>query len=288
MAYQVISEAPLRYDGNDGRAFLGGFGKQTKPTCPPFKFVCTCPLPDQQCSKRRQDLCDRILGAARLATTAARLLDPKTITPVVTTVFRQVFDQAPTDKWEVPGNPSRTIAAGELVARRFRAVANELLTSDTTYECINDARCMNIKSGPRCIPGNGHQPEVRPRLNGLGIIDRPVTRPDPLTQPTPAPASPSASCHPTDTIVVDTVAMALLCRNHVLLCPNFWTLKKLWQEGTILHEMFHLCFGLTCSWFQHDQKERKRNSAYCYEVFASGGAAAADPASVSACKALPK
>jgi hypothetical protein len=79
---------------------------------------------------------------------------------------------------------------------------------------------------------------------------------------------PEEPVHPTDTIVRDPVAWAALCKDEVGLCPPFWQLKKEWQEGTILHEMFHLCFGVTCAWFQHDSKERKRNNAYCYEAFA--------------------
>jgi hypothetical protein len=81
----------------------------------------------------------------------------------------------------------------------------------------------------------------------------------------PAPEEPS---HPTETIVRDPVAWAVLCKDEVRLCPPFWQLKQEWQEGTILHEMLHLCFGLTCAWFQHDHKEETRNSAYCYEAFA--------------------
>jgi hypothetical protein len=64
-------------------------------------------------------------------------------------------------------------------------------------------------------------------------------------------------------------------------------MKPLWQDGTLIHEMFHLCFGLTCAWFQHDARERKRNSAYCYEVFAEGGPAAADPVAVAECGKVP-
>lgn len=286
MAYQMIREAPRGGVVYDGPGVLGAYGEAKTPACPPLKFVCSpdCPFPSSSC-KKRKDLCDRVLGAIKLAKKAAVLLETKPLSPVVVTVFGQVFGQAPSDLWEVPGRPGRTIAAGNLVAGRFRAVANELETSDTIYRCVDANRCQTIKSGGGCSNGGG----VRP-LNGLGnfqIIDRPggeVLRPDPI------PVTPyrSGSCHPTETIVVDNVAMALLCKNEVWLCPPFWQLKNLWQEGTIVHEMFHLCFGLTCSWFQHDQKERKRNSAYCYEVFACGGAAAADPASVAACKARPQ
>jgi|ERR1700730_6054271 len=91
--------------------------------------------------------------------------------------------------------------------------------------------------------------------------------------------------HPIDTIVPDLAALALLCKDEVWLCPPFWQLKGEWQAGTILHEMLHLCFGLTCAWFQHDQKEKARNSAYCYEVFALNVAGKVpDQISIDKCK----
>jgi hypothetical protein len=284
MAYQMISEAPRGGVVYDRPGVLGGVNEGKTPICPPLKFVCNpdCPSPSSSCNKRKA-LCDRVLGAINLAKKAAALLETKQQSSVVVTVFRQIFGQAPSELWEVPGRPGRTIAAGALVAGRFRAVANELETSDTIYQCVNVDRCQTMKRVGGCSNGGA----VR-TLDGLGnfqIVERPYPPLPDLEQKLPPR---SASCHPTDTIVVDNVAMALLCKNEVWLCPPFWQLKNLWQEGTILHEMFHLCFGLTCSWFQHDQKERKRNSAHCYEVFACGGAAAADPASVAACKARPQ
>jgi len=284
MAYHISSEAPLGRAVYDGPGLFGPLGEGKTPVCPPLKFIChpECPFSATPC-KKRLHLCDRVLGAINLAKRAAALLEAKPPAPVTVTVFRQVFGQAPSDRWEVPGNPGRTIAAGELVARRFRAVANELQTSGTTYLCVDDKRCAELKRVGGCSSSDSGRNSGGRTLNGLGHIDErrggDVLRPDP-TSVTP-------SCHPTETIVVDNVAMALLCKNEVWLCPPFWQMKPLWQEGTILHEMFHLCFGLTCSWFQHDRKERKRNSAYCYEVFALGGAAAADPVSTAACKARP-
>lgn len=282
MAYQMISEVPFRSGGYDGPNILGGFGERKAPACPPFKFTCNpdCPFPDSHCKTRKQELCERILGAINLAKRAATLLEAKPPSPITVALFRQVFDQDPSDKWEVPGHPGRTVPAGALVAKRFRGVASELLTSDTTYKCVDDKLC---KSKPGCSGV-----EVRP-LAGLGNFHLTERLREEVLRPDRPPENryPSRSCHPTETIVVDFVAMALLCKNQVWLCPDFWKQKKLWQEGTILHEMFHLCFGVTCSWFQHDQRERKRNSAYCYEVFALGGTAAS-PASVAACKALPK
>lgn len=78
-------------------------------------------------------------------------------------------------------------------------------------------------------------------------------------------------CDPPDPMVVCDLnlnALAILCENEVQLCPPFWQLPPFLKAGVILHETFHLCFGLTCAWFQHDSKERKRNSAYCYQAFA--------------------
>jgi hypothetical protein len=284
MAYQMISEAPRGAVVYDRWNVVGPFGEVKTPTCPPLKFVCSpdCPLPSSSCDKKKA-LCNRVLGAINLANKAASLLETKPQSSVVVTVFGQVFGQAPSHLWEVPGRPGRTIAAGDLVARRFRAVANELQTSDTLYRCVDTNRCQTMKSVGGC--SNGGAVGSPNRLGNFQIVDRPYP---PLPDLERKPPSQAGSCHPTETIVVDNVAMALLCKNEVWLCPPFWQLKNLWQEGTILHEMFHLCFGLTCSWFQHDQKERKRNSAYCYEVFACGGAAAADPMSVSACKAKPQ
>ena len=78
-------------------------------------------------------------------------------------------------------------------------------------------------------------------------------------------------CDPPDPMVMcdhDLNALAILCENEVRLCPLFWQLPPFLKAGVILHEMFHLCFGLTCAWFQHDGKERERNNAYCYQAFA--------------------
>ena len=275
MAYEVISSAPIGNAGYAGPCLLGAFGEGKVSVCPPLQFVCdpVCPFPGFLCGKR-SDLCGTVLGAINLAKRAATRLETKPQSQVTLKLFYDVFGQALSDPWEVPGQPGRTIGAGALVARRFRAVANELQTRNTTYRCVPTNRCQSIKSGAGC--SNGDAGSVR--LGDFQMIER-LPVPNLRTDPG---AESRSSCHPTETIVVDNVAMALLCKNEVWLCPPFWKLKKDWQEGTIVHEMFHLCFGLTCSWFQHDQKERKRNSAYCYEVFA-GGLNLADPVSVAAC-----
>jgi hypothetical protein len=72
--------------------------------------------------------------------------------------------------------------------------------------------------------------------------------------------------HPTNTVVRDPVAWAGLCEDKVWLCEKFWSQPKEEQAGTIIHEMLHLCFEVTCAWFQHDSKELKRNSTYCKET----------------------
>ena len=275
MTFAAFNRAPIGIGGYGGPVFLGALGKT--PACPPLRLVCDldCPLPAPFCMVRKKDLCDRILAAINLANRAAwRLEDalglrPKSQTPAQTqatlALFHQVFGQAASDPWEIPGQPGHTMKAGAMVAQRFRTVARELTTRDTIYRCVSVNRCLTIKKNPCDIPGGSGSPS-----GGLGEIN------------------PGVVCHPTDTVVIDAAAMALLCRNEVWLCPPFWQLKNFWQEGTIVHEMLHLCFGLTCAWFQHDQKERKRNSANCYEVFATDGAGFADPASVTACTNTPQ
>ena len=276
MIHRAFNGAPIVNGHYGGPGFLGAFGKT--PACPPLRLVCDpdCPLPAFLCMARKKDLCDRILGAINLANRAAwRLEDAlglrqKSQTPSQTqatfALFHQVFGQAASDPWEIPGQPGRMMKAGAMVAQRFRTVARELTTRDTIYRCVSVNRCLTMKNSP-CSTGIGG-PAVSSSSGRLG--------------------DPTNGCHPTDTVVVDAAAMALLCKNEVWLCPPFWQLKNFWQEGTIVHEMLHLCFGLTCAWFQHDPKEKKRNSANCYEVFATDGPGSADPASVTACINTPQ
>ncbi len=271
MTFAAFGRAPMGAGGYGGPAFLGAFGKT--PACPPFKLLCDvdCPLPAPLCVARKKEVCDRILGAINLANRAAWRLEEalglraNSQTPAQTqatfALFHQVFGQAASDPWEIPGHPGHTMKAGVLAAQRFRIVAKELTTRDTIYRCVSVSRCQTMKNSGGCGTG------VNDRL---GFVD------------------PTTTCHPTDTVVIDAAAMALLCRNEVWLCPPFWQLKNFWQEGAIVHEMLHLCFGVTCAWFQHDQKERKRNSANCYEVFATDGPGFADPASVAACTNTPQ
>ena len=275
MIHRAFNGAPVVNGAYGGPGFLGAFGKAA--ACPPLRLVCDldCPLPAFLCMARKKDLCDRILGAIKLANHAAfRLEDalglrPKSQSPsqnqATFALFHQVFGQAASEPWEIPGQPGRTMKAGAMVAQRFRTIARELATRDTIYRCVSVARCLTMKNSP-C---SSDAPTASSNGGKLG-------------DPSPG------LCHPTDTVVTDAAAMALLCKNEVWLCPPFWQLKNLWQEGTIVHEMLHLCFGLTCAWFQHDQKEKKRNSANCYEVFATNGPAFADPASVTACTNTPQ
>ena len=223
--------------------------------CPPFQFDCdmNCPFLPLECQRRREELCNRILGAINLAKKAAAELETKPLRPGTVNKFRGIFGQSPSDPWLLSWAPRRSMRAGDIVASRFRTIEKELRTRDTLYRCF-------------C---NG---------SGAGVGVRPGRE------------EPS---HPTETIVRDPpdpkfppVAWAVLCKNEVRLCRPFWQLKPEWQEGTILHEMFHLCFGLTCAWFQHDGKERKRNNAYCYEAFAVG--VATEPMTISLCGRSPK
>lgn len=267
MAYETVIEKPAGFAGYYGPGFLGApLGAPT--ACPPIRFECDCHLPGSKCKEQKKALCDRILGAIKLAKKAADRLEKKPLSAATLALFNLVFDQSPTDHWELPGQPTKTMQAGAMVAQRFRMVAKELEKRDTLYRCVPATQCQLSRGGsPHCYTDRQ-----------LGI----VTERQPTLEVKPK------DCHPTDTMVIDAVAIAVLCQNTVLLCPQFWTLKKEWQEGTILHEMFHLCFGLTCAWFQHDQKERKRNNANCYEVFAVSGVGTPDPASVAACKATTK
>lgn len=276
MAYEMVSVRPAGIAGQNGPGFLGALGEaKTAAACPPFKIVCDvdCPFPAFLCGARKQELCDRILGAINLAKRAAARLETKPLSQNTLDLFRQVFGQAPSDPWEVPGQPSRTMPAGVMVAQRLRTVARELETRDTIYRCVSAKRCplrSSGGSGTSCLPDPG---------TGIGFF----------SEVPPSPSGTTAqTCHTTDSIVIDAAALALLCKNEVWLCPPFWQMKKEWQEGTILHEMLHLCFGVTCAWFQHDQKERKRNSANCYEVFAVSGVAVPDPASINACNSTPQ
>jgi hypothetical protein len=262
----------------DRPSYLGGFGLvKTPPVCPPFRFVCDpdCPFVLPDCQAAPKNLCNIILGASTLAETAAAKLEAIPLATDTVVKFRQIFVQGPLDPWEIPGRPSKTMPAGRMVAARLRMAAKELRDQDTLYRCVSGARCTvgtspggggPSKPGGSSGPGRPVEPTASAELRGLGIIDPRARRPD-LVPPDPVPV-PAGRAHPTLTNVIDPVAVALLCRNEVWLCPGFWRMKREWQEGTLLHEMLHLCFGLTCAWFQHDKIERKRNNAYCYEAFA--------------------
>lgn len=226
----VVSRRPAAI----GVTSVPGFGEapvsvKRQPGLPPFKFVCD----GNSCALPSG--CASLEAVFRKRILGAIKLAHKAASKLdaldsyTKDKFRQVFGQSHSDFWEVPCCPMQRMRAANIVASRFRTVEKELQTRTTVYRCISAAACAQT---------SGRSREERPR-------------------------------HPTDIIVSDPAALAILCKDEVLLCPLFWQLKKEeWQEGTILHEMFHLCFGLTCAWFQHDQNEKPRNSAYCYEVFA--------------------
>lgn len=244
-----------KWEGGVGRGQSPAAAKRSSNTarrCPPFKFECdiNCvPIFPLGCPGWQKKLCDRILGAIKLATKAAAELEAKPLRPDTVNKFRRIFGQGPSDPWPLSWDPRQTMRAGDIVASRFRTVAKELQTRKTLYRCL-------------CNGGGGGRGREEPY-------------------------------HPTETIVRDppdpkfpAVAQAVLCKNEVRLCPPFWQLKPEWQEGTILHEMLHLCFGLTCAWFQHDRKEKKRDNAYCYEAFAVGPTT--EPMTIAMCDKSPK
>ena len=201
----MVSERQTGITGNDGPGVLGALSEgKTAAACPPFKITCDvdCPFPAFLCATRKQDLCDRILGAINLAKRAAARLETKPLSPGTLALFRQVFGQAPTDPWELPGQPSRTMPAGLMVVQRLRGVARELQTRDTIYRCVSANRCLirSGGSGPSCAS-----------LTGIGFF----------SEVPPSPSGTAANtCHPTESIVVDAVAMALLCKNEVWLVSD--------------------------------------------------------------------
>jgi hypothetical protein len=233
MAYEIVSERPAVKYRNNGLWLLESrnLGQGQLP-CPPVQvpFDWSNPALSVNCGRGGRVLCDAILEAIELAKNAASKLETKPLPSKTVDKFRSIFGQDPGADWEIPWVPRRKKPAGVIVANRFRIVANELRTRDTVYRCL---------LASRCTPSGGTRPE-----------------------------EPALPTHPTDTIVRDPVAWAVLCKDEVWLCPRFWTQPPEERAGTILHEMFHLRYGLTCQWFQHDGKEKKRNSAYCYEALA--------------------
>src|SRR5262245_33523371 len=97
-------------------------------------------------------------------------------------IFRDVFGQGPLDFWKLPCCPGEKEQAGKIVASRFRTVEKELRTRTTLYRCVSAAACAQAVSRSR---------EER------------------------AP-------HPTDVVVHDLTALALLCKDEVWLCAQFW------------------------------------------------------------------
>lgn len=90
---------------------------------------------------------------------------------------------------------------------------------------------------------------------------------------------------PSSGAVLDTHAIAIAAQNLVLLCPSFWQLSPPLQAGVLVHEAFHLRFA---PFFRHDAKERRQNSAYCYEVFTMAVTGnAAEPLAIAKCQGVP-
>ncbi|HTP98167.1 MAG TPA: hypothetical protein VMN56_02495 [Casimicrobiaceae bacterium] len=90
---------------------------------------------------------------------------------------------------------------------------------------------------------------------------------------------------PAESSILDTHAIAIPARNVVLLCPSFWRLAAPLRAGVLVHEAFHLRF---VPFFKHDAKERRQNSAYCYEVFTlTVTGVAPEPLAVTKCRNTP-
>ena len=52
--------------------------------------------------------------------------------------------------------------------------------------------------------------------------------------------------------------------NAVALCARFWQQSRVFRAGIVFHEMLHLLYA---GFLRHDQRERRRNNAHCYEAF---------------------
>ena len=90
---------------------------------------------------------------------------------------------------------------------------------------------------------------------------------------------------PSSGAILDTHAIAMPAQNLVLLCPSFWQLSPLLKAGVLVHEAFHLRFA---PFFRHDAKERRQNSAYCYEVFTMAVTGnVAEPLAIARCRGVP-
>jgi hypothetical protein len=77
----------------------------------------------------------------------------------------------------------------------------------------------------------------------------------------------------------------VLTPSQVLLGPSFWTQSRMHRAGTILHEMMHQYF---LGFILHDQRERRRNNAHCFEVFALRvRGVTPQPIDVSRCRSRP-
>jgi len=187
MAYEAVDAKAGAIRGYGGPGLLEARELGKAPSrCPPFKFHFDkhCPLPPLEFHRRRQDLCNRIVAAIGLAQKAASRLEARPLRQDTLDWFQRI----PLAYWELPWAPRRTMAAGDIVARRFRTVDQELRTRDTMYRCVSSALCRGAGAGPG-----------------------------------PGPEEPA---HPTETIVRDLVAVAVLCKDEVWLCPSFWALKR--------------------------------------------------------------
>jgi hypothetical protein len=201
---------------------------------PNFRFKCTIgcpPFPSSPPGLCHEVLRQAILDACKFALDAAAKLEAKPRDAATVNHFTQVYGHDPSQPfpWACQ-SPS-----GDIVACQFRMVAEALQKGGTLYRC------------DQCPPGR--VTDCDQMGTQLGIVDPGRTVP--------------SRCDPM--AIVDTAAIALVCRNEVLLCPPFWHLSRFLRAGAIIHEMFHLRFP---PFFQHCPKEKRGTSAYCYEAFA--------------------
>ena len=73
--------------------------------------------------------------------------------------------------------------------------------------------------------------------------------------------------------------------NAVALCARFWQQSRAFRAGIVFHEMLHLLYA---GFLRHDQRERRRNNAHCYEAFVLRVAGhTPDPSDVTQCRDRP-
>ena len=221
---------------------VGWFGEPAASTVPAFRFLCPT-----GCAPETANQCIRIVrraiqDAIWLAENAAEKLTTRDAEAF--RLFRPLF-----------GDPERPVPwannrpAADLVAHRFRAVANGFRTR------VPHIRCAVVGPGPEdCVAGNAF---VGPRRAPTATVP-----------------------FPKNTI--------FLCPPFWGAAPA-GTVQRFWRGAILLHEMLHLLywefFGHQLNLPREgDPQERRRDNSHCYEVFALRVAGhGVDPFDVTAC-----